>query len=82
MYLLFSIANNYNQPSNNLECIWEERPTIERIAKFIGHSFPSNSDETTLCLVNLWNGKRVNLGDYEYRIEKGEFDHGAYIPND
>ena len=63
IYLLFSVENNYDQPPNNLKCIWKEKPTIEQVAKAINQSFPSDSDKTTLNLVNLWNGKEVRINN-------------------
>lgn len=76
IFCLFSVANNYDQPDNNLVCWWRERPSIETLAKALGESFPSRSDNDTLAIVKVWSGDVARLHEVDYRLEEvGEGEH-------
>ena len=77
-WMLFSVDNDYNQPPNNLEAWWKDKPSFDQLAKALGWGqFPCQTDEGTLYIVNLWQGacKQVRPGDTEYRLE--EVDEGS-----
>ena len=68
-WFLFSVDNNYDQPPNNLEAWWEEKPSLEILAYVLNIPFPGNSDEETISIVNIWAGKCVEIKNTEYRLE-------------
>tara|TARA_R110000744_G_scaffold55033_1_gene116497 strand:+ start:820 stop:1065 length:246 start_codon:yes stop_codon:yes gene_type:complete len=74
MKALFSIDNNYDQPRNNLVCVWKKRPTLERLAQVLDKKFPAHNDPDTLLIVKLWNEETVRIDDIDYRIELIHFD--------
>jgi len=74
MIALFSVANEYDQPRNNLVCLWKDKPSLETLCKDLGWKFPSDSDEDTLAIVNLWQGKEVRIGNTDYRLETVHFN--------
>ena len=69
MIALFCVANEYDQPRNNLVCLWKDKPSLETLCKDLGWKFPADSDEDTLAIVNLWQGKEVRIGNTDYRLE-------------
>ena len=73
MKALFSIANAYDQPKNNLEYLFEEHPTLEQLAKAMHIKFPCGSDEATLTIVRLWEGTEIRWGETDYRLETVQF---------
>lgn len=58
---LFCVANNYDQPQNNLVAFWIDKPSIEAVASALGYAFPASDDATTLAVVKLWGGETVTL---------------------
>lgn len=70
IYALFSIQNEYDQPDNNLEAWWHEKPSLEILANALGGKFPSDRDEDTLAIVKIW-GMEVHqrIGNTDYRLE-------------
>lgn len=70
IWALFSVANNYDQPSNNLEAFWFDRPSLEATAKVLNLKFPGATDEDILTVVNIWQGKEVCIRDTNYRLEE------------
>lgn len=62
IWALFSVDNMYDQSDHNLVAWQFEKPTIETIAKWLGVSVPSQKDEETLAIVNIWSGKQANIG--------------------
>jgi len=73
MKALFSVDNEYDQPANNLVCIWKEKPSLEVLAEALGLAFPSSSDEKTLIIVNIWSGKDQRIDNTDYRLEDIKF---------
>ena len=71
IWCLFSIDNNYDQPDNNLVAWWSEKPSLFSLAKALELSFPSNKDDDTLFVVNVWQGKpsQFYFGT-EFRLEE------------
>lgn len=74
IWCLFSIENNYDQPENNLVTWWSEKPTIERLAKYMCHPLDKSSDEDLMVTVAIWRGQgsQYHLGDTHYRLEEVE----------
>lgn len=70
IYCLFSIANDYDQPDNNLLGFWFEKPSIDEISKVLAIQFPNRNDEITLKMVNIWKGDIINIDNCEYRVQK------------
>ena len=73
MKALFSVENNYDQPDNNLKCLWVDKPTLEELAKAMGTVFPNSSDDVTLIIVKVWSGSDERLGNTDYRLEDVKF---------
>lgn len=69
---LFSVRNEYDQPPNNLVCVWDKRPTIETLSEALEMEFPNTDDETTLSIAKLWSYIEVTIGDCSYRIQEIE----------
>ena len=77
---LFSIVNNYDQPENNLEAWFENKPTIETLIKHFTVDLSDN--EAVVNIVKLWNGERVRIYSHSdiytsYRLQtvKEGFDN-------
>lgn len=73
IWCLFSIDNKYDQPRNNLECFWFEKPSFEQLSKGLGWaSFTDLDDKSILYVVNLWKGAKAQygLGGTSYRLEQ------------
>ena len=75
MIALFSVENEYDQPMNNLVCLWKEKPSLETLCKDIDWKFPADSDKDTLAIVTLWQGKKeVRIDNVDYRLETVHFN--------
>ena len=74
IWCLFSVENNYDQPDNNLVTWWEEKPSLEKLAKFLCQPLDKASDEAIMAVVEIWKGNRtVTPGDStSYRLEQVE----------
>ncbi len=70
IFCLFSILNEYDQPSNNLEMWWSKKPTIEFVAKGMQVDMTRARDEEIAAVVTVWQGKSARLGETSYRIEE------------
>lgn len=62
IWVLFSTYNDYDQPPT-LFAWWQNKPTLEMVAKVLGHPFPCEKDEHTLEIVNIWKGDEVRVGE-------------------
>ena len=72
VYAIFSIANNYEQPENNLEILFQNKPNFENLKTFFFDqlSIDKLRDSDIMFLVDLMRGKSVRLDDTKYRIEE------------
>lgn len=74
IWCLFSVANNYDQPNNNLERWWSAKPTIEALAKYLSCPMDKAKDEDIVAIVAIWQGKPTEmrlLGDQvQYRLQE------------
>jgi len=68
IWCLFSIANDYDQPRNNLVTWWQKKPSLEALAKTLCHKLGTD-DATTVAVVHVWSGKEARIGDTDYRLE-------------
>jgi hypothetical protein len=59
IWALFSVANLYDQPSNNLVAWWPDKPSFAELAKALGTEFPCHTDEETLFVINIWKGSET-----------------------
>jgi len=71
IFCLFSVDNNYDQPSNNLVAWWHEKPSLEILAAALGLKFPCERDEDIIKVVNIWSMKDEGtfIGT-SYRLEE------------
>lgn len=72
VYAIFSIDNNYDQPENNLEILFQNKPNFESLRTFFFEqlSIDELRDSDIMFLVDLMRGKSVRLYDTDYRIEE------------
>lgn len=71
VWALFSIENQYYQPDNNLEGLFQQKPTFEELAKFITGQTLTELNETNLIkMVEILKGQSLRYGDYEYRLRE------------
>ena len=72
VYAIFSIANNYKQPENNLEILFQNKPNFENLKTFFFDylSIDELRNSDIMFLVDLMRGKSVRLVYTEYRIEE------------
>ena len=77
IWVLFSIANEYDQPENNLLAWWFNKPTIEMIGDVLEIKFDIKKGNKDLG--KIWKGEEIQLTtDYGlYRLE--EIEEGKYI---
>lgn len=68
IWCLFSVANMYDQPNNNLVCWFEKKPSIEKLAQTLGATL--QGDDTILSIVNISQGKKSRLFGADYRLEE------------
>jgi len=61
IFCLFSVANNYDQPENNLVRFWFNKPSIEELSRFLGLPLDKAQDEQVVKVVSIWQGIRTLL---------------------
>ena len=75
VWALFSVdLQQYNQPENNLETLFLNKPSLDQLSKAI-YDRPLgelNSDDCILWIVGLYKNNEVNIPGTEYRIEEVE----------
>jgi len=74
IWTLFSIANEYDQPDNNLEAWWSKKPTFIELAEVIGITVDVKKGNRELG--ELLKGKEVRIEWADYRLE--EITEGKY----
>ena len=70
IWALFSISNDYDQPNNNLEYWWTEKPTIEQVGTAMEKPINNVNDETIVKIVGVWQGQEIDFCGMSYRIEE------------
>ena len=64
IWALFSIANDYDQPDNNLVAWWQNKPKIEVLAQTIGINFDRNKGSVKLGKILKGQGVRIDGADF------------------
>lgn len=70
IWCLFSVENNYDQPPNNLEAWWKEKPSLESLLSFFNINF--NDPDSVVKVVKIWDsvGEEQRIGNVDYRLVK------------
>ena len=68
IYCLFSIDNEYDQPDYNLVAWFQEKPSIEQIAKTLGHEL--KEDTIIVAIAKIWQGQEARINQTNYRFVK------------
>ena len=75
VWALFSVdLQQYNQPENNLEALFLNKPSLDQLSKAI-YDRPLgelSNDDCILGIVGLYRNYEVNIPRTEYRIEEVE----------
>ncbi len=84
IWCLFSIGNNYDQPDNNLEMWWGQKPSLEQLFKVFNISTDSPPDRV-VAVVDLWRHSGAGFtpegqGRTLYRLQ--EVNEGERLPSD
>ena len=78
IFCLFSIANNYDQPRNNLVAWWAEKPNFETFCKCFEVTIEPGADVLTILdkygdallkLKEVYNGRESQVFGDNYRLE-------------
>lgn len=75
IWCLFSIANEYDQPRNNLEAWWSHKPDFEKLASVI--KIPFDGEKNILNIVYLHQGQERRIFETDFRlvqVEEGAVD--------
>ena len=76
IWCLFSVDNNYDQPNNNLVIWFNEKPTLDLLAKTLADKPLGELPEDQIVqVVGVWTGKgdgKVGWSDTHYRLEEVE----------
>lgn len=67
---LFSVAQEYDQPPNNLVAWWSEKPNLETLFKTLNIQLGEN-DKSTVAVVKIWSGEEeeIDWSHTSYRLE-------------
>ena len=75
VWALFSVdLQQYNQPENNLEALFLNKPSLDQLSKAVygGPLAELGHDDCILWIVGLYKNNEVNIPGTEYRIEEVE----------
>ena len=74
VWAIFSIADNYDQPDNNLEKLYRNKPTFEQILFFLHGETPLEDLEEyqLIDIVNMLQGKETEFKSESFRLEEVE----------
>ena len=70
IWVLFSIANEYDQPDNNLEAWWFFKPSFTELAK--GLVMEVDIKKGNSYIGKILKGEKVRMGEYDYRLRETE----------
>lgn len=81
IWCLFSIANEYDQPDNNLVAAFEAKPQIQDLAKILfDYSLEALKDDQIIGLVDILKGEEYRrYGNHDIRLE--EIELGVALDN-
>jgi len=66
IWCLFSVANDYDQPANNLCCWWQEKPDIHTLSKAMGVEM--DTDANIIAVVRVSQGQIARIINTDYRL--------------
>lgn len=73
IWCLFSEPNDYDQTRNNLVAWWQEKPSIEALAKYMCVPLDKATSDQIVLVAELWKGGEVRGFPHneftEYRLE-------------
>lgn len=71
IWAIFSVKNDYNQPDNNLEKWYKNKPTFDVLLSFFykDTALSDLNNNQINDLDKLLDGNRVNIFGDEYRLE-------------
>lgn len=67
IWCLFSIANNYDQPDNNLVVWWVNKPNFKTLTLALGRIDTADKD-----IGQILRGNEMSLDGYLYRLKEVE----------
>lgn len=72
VWALFSIDNNYDQPDNNLEKLYKNKPTFEQLRYFFFKDTPIDEihDNHIILLADILKGQESRFSNTDYRVEE------------
>jgi len=70
VYCLFSIANEYDQPKNNLLAVWFVKPSHDELKKLLT-SISNRVSDTDVNNIRK-KGYEIKISEYHIRLEKTE----------
>ena len=68
IWVLFSIANDYDQPDNNLEAWWANKPSFDQLSKTMG--IVVNKEKGNETLGKILRGIVVRYDGADYRLKE------------
>ena len=83
IWCLFSIENNYDQPDNNLEMWWSQKPSLEQLFGVFNISTDSPPDRV-VAVVDLWRHTSAAFmpdGPSNARYRLQEVKEGERLPS-
>lgn len=78
IYCLFSVANDYDQPRNNLVALWGEKPDFETFCKLFEITIEPGANilavldkygDALIKLREVYNGRETLVFGDNYRLE-------------
>jgi hypothetical protein len=77
IWCVFSVDNNYDQPDNNLVIWFNEKPTLDQLARTLtGKGLDELDEPNIVAIVGIWTGNsdgKLPFGfDTIYRLEEVE----------
>ena len=78
IWCLFSEDYNYDQPPNNLEAWWKEKPSLEFLLSYFNVDLKDS--DAVVKIVKIWDSvgvpQKINLTDYRLqRIKEGKVNN-------
>jgi len=74
IWCIFTIDNDYDQPEDNLENFWFEKPTLQTFAKQIGVDLETANEDKILRVIAAYKGEDTQITDSDtsYRLQTKE----------
>ena len=70
IWVLFSIANEYDQPNNNLEAWWVNKPSFDDLARAL--NLQVDKKQGSADVGRILKGDQVRIGEADYRLREIE----------